>query len=164
MAERMTGVKKMGISVIRCAGSSDYDSVESIMKQVQQLHVDWRPDIYKPADPVYSREYFEKLISENRLLVAEQEGAVVGLLSFMYRHVESDKQVTRDVIFVDDLAVKEEYRGRGIGTQLLQVVKDKVKKEHLDGLELQVNARNTAARKMYEQIGFTEKSINLELL
>ncbi len=154
----------MAVSVIRCAESSDYDSVESIMKQVQQLHVDWRPDIYKPADPVYSREYFEKLISENRLLVAEQEGTVVGLLSFMYRHVESDKQVTRDVIFVDDLAVKEEYRGRGIGTQLLQVVKDKIKKEHLDGLELQVNARNTAARKMYEQLGFTEKSINLELL
>ncbi len=150
--------------LIRCAETSDYDSVELIMKQVQQLHVDWRPDIYKPADPVYSRESFEKLISEKRLLVAEQGGAVVGLLSFMYRHVESDKQVTRDVLFVDDLAVSEEYRGQGIGTQLLQVMKDKAKQEHLDGLELQVNARNTAARKMYEKLGFTEKSVNLELL
>lgn len=43
-------------------------------------------------------------------------------------------------------------------------MKDKVKQEHLDGLELQVNSRNTAARKMYEKLGFTEKSINLELL
>ncbi len=150
--------------LIRCAQTSDYHSVELIMKQVQQLHVDWRPDIYKPATHVYSREYFEKLVSENRLLVAEQEGAVVGLLSFMYRHVESDKQVTRDVIFVDDLAVSEEHRGQGIGTQLLQFMKDKVNREHLDGLELQVNARNTAARKMYETFGFTEKSVNMELL
>ncbi len=154
----------MAPCLIRCGVSSDYDSVELIMKQVQKLHVDWRPDIYKPADSVYSREYFEKLISENRLLVAEQEGAVVGLLSFMYRHVESDKQVTRNVLFVDDLAVSEEYRGQGIGTQLLQLMKDKVNHEHLDGLELQVNARNTAARKMYESFGFTEKSINMELL
>ncbi len=68
--------------------------LEAIMKEVQQVHVDWGPDIYKETDTVYPREYFE----------------------------------------------------------------------HLDGLELQVNARNTAARKMYEKLGFTEKSVNLELL
>ncbi len=149
--------------LIRCAESSDYSSVEAIMQEVQQLHINWRPDIYKPADPVYSPDYYEKLISEKRLLVAEQDGRVVGLLSFLYRHVESDKQVKREILFVDDLAVKEEYRGCGIGSQLLAVVKDKVQNEHLDGLELQVNARNLAARKMYEKLGFTEKSINLEL-
>lgn len=149
---------------IRCAKSSDYNGVEAIMKEVQQLHIDWRPDIYKPADPVYSKEYYEKLVLESRLLVAEQDGNIVGLISFLYRHVESDKQVKRDVIFVDDLAVKEEYRGCGIGSKLLSVIKDKVQEEHLDGLELQVNARNLAARKMYQKLGFTEKSINLELL
>ena len=31
-----------------------------------------------------------------------------------------------------------------------------------DGLELQVNARNAAARAMYEKYGFTEKSVNME--
>ena len=126
--------------------------------------MDWRSDIYKPADPVYSREYFECLVAEKQLFIAEWEGVVVGLLSFMYRHIESDKQVTRDVIFVDDLAVKAEYRGHGLGTQLLNRIKGKVHTEHLDGLELQVNAKNTAARKMYEKFGFTEKSINMELL
>lgn len=64
----------------------------------------------------------------------------------MYRHIESDKQVTRNIIFVDDLAVKEEYRNNGIGTNLLFTIKDKVKKENLDGLELQVNAKNISAK------------------
>ena len=150
--------------VIRCAEATDYDGVEAIMKEIQQFHIDWRPDIYKSADTVYPRDYFERLVAEKRLLVAEMDGAVVGLLSFMYRHIESDKQVTRDVIFVDNLAVKTEYCGRGIGTQLLNQMKEKVTVEHLDGLELQVNARNIATRKMYEKFGFTEKSINLELL
>ena len=78
--------------------------------------------------------------------------------------MDSDKFLKRDVIFVDDLAVKEEYRGQGIGTRLLNAVKNKVQEESLDGLELQVNARNKAAKKMYEHYGFTEKSINMELL
>ena len=34
----------------------------------------------------------------------------------------------------------------------------------LDGIELQVNARNTMAYEMYKKYGFTEKSINMELL
>lgn len=150
--------------LIRPAEAADYGSVEAIMKEVQQLHIDWRPDIYKAADPVYSREHFENLISRKQLLVAQEDGKVVGILTFLYRHVESDKQVTRDVLFVDDLAVKEEYRGRGIGTALLKTARQKVIDEKLDGLELQVNARNQGARRMYEKLGFTEKSINLELL
>lgn len=61
------------------------------------------------------------------------------------------------------MAVDESYRGKGIGHQLFDFVKVLVEKKHLDGIELQVNARNTLAKKMYESYGFTEKSINMEL-
>ena len=149
---------------IRYARIEDYNSVESIMKEVQKLHVDWRPDIYKPTDPVFPKAIFARIVETKTFLVAEIDTTVVGLLSYMYRHIESDKQVTRDILFIDDLAVKESYRCHGIGSQLLQFVKDKVKQEHLDGLELQVNARNTQAKRMYEKNGFSEKSINMELL
>ncbi len=56
---------------IRWAETGDYDSVESIMKQVQQLHIDWRPDIYKTADPVYSRELFADLVKQKHILIAQ---------------------------------------------------------------------------------------------
>ena len=36
--------------------------------------------------------------------------------------------------------------------------------KNMDGIELQVNARNGAAYEMYKRYGFTEKSINMELL
>ena len=149
---------------IRSAESADYDSVEAIMQEVHQLHLGWRPDIYRAAETIYPRAYFEKCCEEQRILVAERSGKVVGHMTFAYRHVASDKFLDRTVLFVDDLAVKEGYRGHGIGTRLLNAAKEKVRREHLDGLELQVNARNTAAKKMYEKFGFTEKSINMELL
>ena len=43
-------------------------------------------------------------------------------------------------------------------------VKKKKEKKNLDGIELQVNAKNKAAYEMYCNYGFTEKSINMELL
>lgn len=83
---------------------------------------------------------------------------------FTYRHVGSDKQVKRDVLFIDAMAVDEAYRGKGIGHQMFDVVKQIAKEKQLDGIELQVNARNAKAKAMYESYGFTEKSINMELL
>ena len=157
-------MEEMKELTIRYAAVSDYNEVEAIMKQVHQLHVGWRPDIYKDADPVLPQSIFTHMVDEKSILLAEINGTVVALLSFEIRHVQSDKQVARDILFIDDLAVKEEYRGNGIGSELLQIIKEKVIREHLDGLELQVNARNNRAKLMYEKNGFSAKSINMELL
>lgn len=43
-------------------------------------------------------------------------------------------------------------------------VKEIKAEKNLDGIELQVNAKNQAAYEMYCNYGFTEKSINMELL
>lgn len=150
--------------MIRFAQMGDYEQVENIMQQVQDLHIEWRPDIYKTCDVVLAYEEFLSAVGTETLLVAELGEKVVGILLFTYRHVGSDKQVSRDVLFIDAMAVDEVYRGKGIGHQLFDEIKKIAKEKQLDGIELQVNARNTQARAMYESYGFAEKSINMELL
>lgn len=154
----------MSECIIRYAKNDDYEAVENIMKQVQNLHVEWRPDIYKECEVVLPEDAFKKEVEGKTCVVAECDGKVVGLLSFMLRHVESAHQVTRDVLFVDSMAVDEAFRGRGIGHDLFDFAKEIVAERKLDGLELQVNARNEKAMQMYKSYGFTEKSINMELL
>lgn len=149
--------------IIRYAKSGDYEAVEHIMRQVQELHIAWRPDIYKDCEVVLPEAIFLQEIEKECNIVAEWDGAVVGILSFMLRHVESPHQVTRDVLFVDTLAVDEAFRGKGIGHALFDFAKELVVEKGLDGFELQVNARNEKAMEMYKNYGFTEKSINLEL-
>lgn len=149
---------------IRFAKQEDYEGVENIMKQVQDLHISWRPDIYKTCDTVLSQGAFLDAVSKEEIIVAEVGSEVVGILLFMHRHIESDKQVTRDVLFIDAMAVDEKYRGRGIGHKLFDFLKTIAKENAYDGIELQVNAKNTAAYEMYRNCGFTEKSINMELL
>ena len=149
---------------IRNANIDDYQTVEAIMRQVKQMHIDWRPDIYKYCETVLPIEVYEQAVRDETFFAAEYEGHVAGILFIQYRHIESQNQVTRDVIFIDSMAVDEQYRGKGIGHAFFEFLKELRTQKGYDGIELQVNARNEAAQKMYANYGFTQKSINMELL
>ncbi len=45
---------------VRKAVMKDYESVVRIMNQVQQMHVNWRPDIYKANNNINSMAVDEK--------------------------------------------------------------------------------------------------------
>lgn len=149
---------------IRLAKESDYESVVRIMSQVQDMHVEWRPDIYQHNDELIPQDVFEKILENDTFYVAENVDSVVGLLQIAYRHVESPFHVTRNFIFIDSMAIDEKYRGMGIGHKMFDYLKQLKQEKNLDGIELQVNARNRVAYEMYTKYGFTEKSINMELL
>lgn len=150
--------------VVRYAKNSDYDMVEVLMKQVQQMHVEWRPDIYKMGATVLPKGIYEKAVAEKNFLVAEVEEMVVGLLFFYVYHRENDSSVTRDVLFVDSMAVHEDYRGQGIGHALFDYVKVVAKEKEIAAIELSVNAKNVDAMAMYRKYGFGEKSITMEMV
>ncbi len=100
---------------IRNAKREEYKTVEALMEQVQQMHIDWRPDIYQFNESVLPYEMYEQAVADQTAFVAECDGHVAGIMLIMYRHIENPVQVTRDVIFVDSMAVDEAYRGKDIG-------------------------------------------------
>lgn len=149
---------------IRNAQSEDYDSVLNIMNQVQALHVEMRPDVYRPNDTTTTREEFEEERKEGLFFVAESDDKVIGALLLSKRHVERPTHVTKDVLFIDAMAVDEAYRGQGVGHAFFDYLKQYKDKLKCDTIELQVNALNKAAYDMYVKCGFREKSINMELV
>lgn len=149
---------------IRNARLDEYQTVEAIMKQVQQMHIDWRPDIYKYSETVLPVEVYRQAVNEGAFFVAEYDGNVAGILFIIFRHIEKPNQVTRDILFIDSMAVDEKYRGKGIGHAFFDFLKDLKQQKGYDGIELQVNAKNKAAYKIYSDYGFTNKSINMELI
>ena len=148
---------------IRHPKLSEYDEVEAIMKQVQQMHVDWRPDIYQYTRTVLPFDVFEQSVKDETIFVAEYCGHVAGILLIMYRHTKGPNLITRNTIFIDSMAVDEKYRGKGIGHAFFGLLKKLKDQKGYDGIDLQVNAKNKAAYQMYSNYGFTEKSINMEL-
>ena len=149
---------------IRNSKPNEYRAVESIMKQVQQMHIDLRPDIYKYSGTVLPLKIYEQAVKDKTIFVAEYDGHVAGVLFILLRHIENPVQVTRNIIYIDSIAVDEKYRGKGIGHAFFDFLKNLKKQMGYDGIELTVNAKNEAAYKMYTDYGFTNKSISMELL
>ncbi|UCD08659.1 MAG: GNAT family N-acetyltransferase, partial [Dehalococcoidales bacterium] len=62
--------------------------------------------------------------------------------------------IEHDELFISNLAVFEEHRGRGIGSALLQKAEDIARESHLEKLSLYVESDNHNAIRVYENFGF----------
>ena len=71
--------------MIRNAAVNDYEAVEAIMEQVQDLHAGWRPDVYRAGVTVLTPDYFDELVHAGQVLVYEEEGSDAGVVIFRER-------------------------------------------------------------------------------
>lgn len=105
--------------IIRNAQVQDYKSVIGIINQVQKMHVEWRPDIYKDNENLISMEAFANMVKDDTFYVAEKRGLIVGVMEIIKKQIESPAHVTRNILFIASMGVDEKFRGRGGRTSIL---------------------------------------------
>jgi ribosomal protein S18 acetylase RimI-like enzyme len=64
---------------------------------------------------------------------------------------ERPKAIGPQDIYIDYIATSPEHRSKGIGTQLIEFVRDTLDSKHI---ELETYAKNTRAIALYERLGF----------
>lgn len=82
-------------------------------------------------------------------IVAEYRGRLVGWLTLFQHRAEFCRHLAELGI-----GVKREFRGRGIGTALVETAQDWARRVGFEKITLGVRASNTAARHLYEKRGF----------
>lgn len=55
---------------------------------------------------------------------------------------------------LDDVSVKEDRRGKGVGSELMEQLKDQLRKESVTRIDVAVHLENPDARRFYEKTGF----------
>jgi GNAT superfamily N-acetyltransferase len=55
---------------------------------------------------------------------------------------------------LDDVSVKADRRGQGVGTALLEQLKEQLRKESVTRIDVGVHLENPEARRFYERLGF----------
>ena len=96
--------------------------------------------------------------AHGRALLIEVEGAVAGYLAICFGW--SLEFHGRDA-FLDELYVRERFRGRGIGTRALEVAAEVCRTSGVRALHLEVERSNTRAQSVYRRTGFADRDYYL---
>lgn len=64
-------------------------------------------------------------------------------------------------IFIFQIEVLEEHRGKGYGTKVLESLKAEAIEQGFNHIHLSVFSHNKVAKKLYEKFGFKEKAVSM---
>lgn len=137
----------------------DWKHVNELAKQVQELHVQWRPDLFLSVENVIKQEDFEKLMENKEIVVAKTKEQIVGYMMFNIEEKIRNTIRYRKQLDIEAICVDEKYRGNGAGRALLEYAKKIGKENNCTDLYLTVNEENEGAIKLYEKFGLKVKNI-----
>ena len=148
--------------MLELAVLSDRNAVEALARQVHELHVGWRPDIYEMPEELYTQERFLSHIRSRELYVARENGAVIGYVLLKMRVYDWPGVVRRKVMVIDEICVDRSCRGNGIGKQMMLEVRALAKAFGCTDMQLGVYPQNDDAVAFYQKCGFTIRSIDMQ--
>ncbi len=144
--------------MIRRAILKDIEQIVNLLKQVQKVHYEGRPDIFVGGARKYTDEELKNIILDEKtpVFVFEENNKILGYV-FCIITVTSNSNSLKDrtTIYIDDLCVDSNCRGRGIGTKLFEFVAEIVKESQYDGITLNVWNFNEPAMNFYKRLGMT---------
>lgn len=149
--------------MLQLARPEDRAAIEALAQQVHAMHVDWRPDIYAPADELWPQERFEAAVAERQLFAAKVGEKVVGYVLVKVRNYDMVGHTRRKVLLVDEICVDETLRNQGIGTEMMIEVRAIANAFGCTDLQLGVYPQNNEALAFYQKCGFRIRSIDMQM-
>lgn len=143
---------------IRDAAAPDYPAIAALHLESDLFHHEHLPYIYERTSESHRSEAYiaDQIDDENSVfLVAERAGRVVG---FSYGYREEKGRLPfhrkRTYLVLDNVVVRQDFRGRGIGKALLEETVSRARALGYDDILLNVYRFNAAAIALYESVGF----------
>lgn len=151
--------------MIRFAAKKDIPKISDLLRQVNQLHYNGRPDIFKLANKYTQSQIEEILKQEDKpvLVWVDSKDEVKGYCFCDVKQVK-DSNLLTDIktLYIDDLCVDESCRGMHIGKELYLSAVELAKKLSCYNLTLNVWSCNPSALKFYEAMGLKPQRIFME--
>lgn len=144
---------------IRLATFENIDALVGLNAEVQKLHADALPYLFKQPDnpAAIIADFRDRILAdpEGRVFLAEINGEAVGYAYARINH-RPDNAYTYafDTIHIDQIGVKSAYQGQGCGRALIQAVFEWACAEKIDRVTLDTSDFNTKARTFFRNQGF----------
>ena len=153
--------------MIRMAQEKDIPKIEDLLSQVCLVHHNGRPDIFKVGRKYSEAELKEILTDEKRpiLVSVDENDDVMGYCFGIFQQHENNSVLT-DIrtLYIDDLCVDEDLRGKHIGKELYEAAVKLAKERGCYNLTLNVWSCNPSAMRFYEAQGLVPQKIYMETI
>ena len=152
--------------MIRLAVMNDLAGINVLHAQLHIQHIGYRPDIFAPIEqPVFDTLMIPYIKDDSKdIVISENDGVIDGYAAISVCDTSKGAGEILPFTFVEvnELCVAENAQGKGIGTALLDAVKQYAKDKGAKFVELGVNAQNTGAQEFYKANGMFVKNYKMQ--
>lgn len=153
---------------IRRAKEQDINGINNLLLQVNMVHHQGRPDLFKAGGKKYTDEQLKAIIREDTtpvFVATDTQEHVLGYAFCIFQQHVGDNILTDiKTLYIDDLCVDEAIRGQHIGRRLYEYVLDYARENGFYNVTLNVWCLNESAMKFYEKCGLTPQKIGMETI
>ncbi len=134
---------------IRSAEEKDLPALTALLKALFSIEEDFVFDAEKQRRGLSLM--LDGCGKHRRILVAELSGKVVGMCS---AQILISTAEGREAVLVEDVVVREDYRGRGIGKALMNALAKWVRERGISRMQLLADRQNQAGIDFYRKQGW----------
>ncbi|MBP5607073.1 MAG: GNAT family N-acetyltransferase [Lachnospiraceae bacterium] len=150
---------------VRFANEEDIPAIMELLKQVNRVHYEGRPDLFKLTTK-YSPEELRKILTDENTPVfvcADEDGKVLGHGFCVMQRPENTRLLT-DILtlYIDDICVDEAARGRHVGKAIYEHILSYAGQKNCYNVTLNVWNCNPGAMRFYESLGLVPYKVGME--
>lgn len=152
--------------MIRKANENDIQRILDLLHQVNMVHYEIRPDLFKPNTTKYDAQSLQALLNDvNKPVFVFDEGAVLGYAFCQVSEVKDDI-LLQDIktLYIDDICVDEAARGKHVGKALFDYVREYASSIGCRNITLNVWEGNAPAYSFYKNMGMQVQKTTMEII
>ena len=150
---------------VRKARRDELERVNELRRQVNDVHVQGRPDIFLPGFGEELQRHVYDAFDDpgSDVIVALSGGQIAGFATVQYIHRPASPYcLPRDFYRVEEFGVDAAHRRRGVATAMVDYMRRDARERGFLRVELDAWAFNRGALAFYEAAGFKPYRIYLE--
>ena len=150
---------------VRRAAERDIPAIMDLLVQVNMVHHNGRPDLFKGPTTKYTADELKAILASDETPVfvcCDETGRVLGHGFCILQHSGGQLMEAHDTLYIDDICVDEAARGTGAGRALYGHILDHARSLGCYNVTLNVWTCNPGAMRFYEKLGMTPYKIGME--
>lgn len=152
---------------VRLAEAKDIPAILKLLVQVDMVHHNGRPDLFRGPATKYSAAELEQILADEKTPVfvcTDEQDRVLGHGFCILQRSGGELMVEHTTLYIDDICVDEAARGQGVGRALFERIRDYAREQGAYNVTLNVWTCNPGAMAFYEKLGLVPYKTGMEMI